>query len=156
MEGSSLSMSIRIRRDRLCELLQRHSMKKRKIILMDTRGVTLIGVLVSALILSVGILALVRIFSATPRINASTERISRSTNLAQDKIEEFRALGYDSLESLINASATTGVDTSGFIIREYGLAFDTLNTIRIEIRCFGQSAVWGGEVKVVTLLSRHD
>jgi hypothetical protein len=138
-------------------------MKKRKIILIDSKGVSLISVLVASLILAVGILGLVRIFSASPSINAVTDRISLSTNYAQDKIEEFRALGYDSLELAINAGETTGVDTIGHIIRGYYVVFDTTldslnNIIQIGVICSWQPLPAGGwrEVKLVTLLSRHD
>lgn len=133
-------------------------MHKKKILLTENRGFTLVSVLVSSLILAVGILALVRIFSASPIVNAVTDRISRSTNYAQDKIEEFRALGYDSLEVAINANDTTGIDTIGHIMREYRLTFDTLNTIRVEVRCFWQPLPAGGgrEVRFVTLVSKHD
>lgn len=133
-------------------------MHKRKIILRDIRGFSLVSVLVGSFILTVGILALVRIFSTTPIVNVVTDRISRSTNYAQDKIEKFRTLGYNSLETAINANDTTGIDTIGHIIREYRLSFYTFNTIRVEVRCFWRplSAGGGREVKLVTLVSRHN
>jgi len=132
-------------------------MHKKKILLTDNRGFTLISVLVASLILSVGLLALVRIFSASPLINAVTDRISQSTNYAQDKIEEFRALGYDSLEALINAGVTTDIDTIGHIIREDSLSFDTVDLIRIEVKCSWQPLSIGGgkKVRFVTLMSKR-
>ncbi len=135
-------------------------MHKKKILLTDNRGFTLISVLVASLILSVGLLALVRIFSASPLINAVTDRISQSTNYAQDKIEEFRALGYDSLEALITAGVTTDIDTIGHIIREYSLSFDTVDVdlIQMEVECSWQPLSIGGgkKVRFVTLMSKHD
>jgi len=126
---------------------------------IDNNGFTLISVLVTALILSVGLLALVRIFSASPLINVVTDRISQSTNYAQDKIEEFRALGYDSLEVMINAGDTTGTDTIGHIIRKYHLAFDTVDVdlIQMEVECSWQPLSIGGgkKVRFVTLMSKR-
>ena len=124
---------------------------------IDNNGFTLISVLVTSLILAVGLLALVRIFSASPLINAVTDRISQSTNYAQDKIEEFRALGYDSLKIAMTAGDTTGIDTIGHIIREYNLFFDALDLIRVEVTCSWQPLPVGGgkEVRLVTLLYKH-
>ncbi|MEA3431141.1 MAG: prepilin-type N-terminal cleavage/methylation domain-containing protein [candidate division WOR-3 bacterium] len=139
-------------------LLSRITMHK-KILLIDNNGFTLISVLVTSLILAVGLLALVRIFSASPLINAVTDRISQSTSYAQDKIEEFRALGYDSLETMINAGDTTGIDTIGHIIRKYHLTFDTVDVdlIQMEVECSWQPLSIGGgkKVRFVTLMSRH-
>ncbi len=132
-------------------------MKKRIIIFRDD-GYSLISVMVASLILAVGIIALLRIFSVNPFVNASTDRISRATNYAQDKIEEFRAIGHSALLDTINLGYTTRIDTIGPIIRRYDLSVDTLNTIRIDIRCYWQPLLMGGgrdTLRFITNISEH-
>lgn len=128
-----------------------------KFIIFSCDGFSLVTVLVTAFVLAVGIIALLRIFSINPFVTASTDRISRATNYAQYKIEEFRSIGYDPLIDSINAGYTTGIDTIGNIIRRYDLYIDTLNTIRIDVRCYWQPLPAGGgdTVRLITNLSNH-
>ena len=130
----------------------------RKNIISRSSGYSLISVMVASLILGIGIVALMRIFTVNPFVNATTDRISQATNYAEYKVEEFRAVGYESLSDTINGGNTTGTDTIGHIIRRYDLSFDTLNTIRVEVSCYWHPLIVGvvDTVRLITLVSKYD
>ena len=90
---------------------------------MNNRGFTLIEVLVSTLLLAIGVLAMVRLFPTASIVNARADRISQATILAEDKIEQIRSMGYDSLKNLISAGADVNAQDK-FEITPLLLAYD--------------------------------
>jgi len=57
----------------------------------QSRGFTLLEVLVSLVILSVALLALAGLMATTVRNNGYGETLTEATTIAQDKLEEFKA-----------------------------------------------------------------
>ncbi len=129
-----------------------------KIIISRKNGFSLVSVMVASLILGIGIVSLMRIFTVNPFVNATTDRLSQATNYAQDKIEELRALGYISLVDTINAGYTTETDSIGHIVRRYILSVNTVSTVQVDVRCYWQALPIGvvDTVRLITLVSGHD
>jgi type II secretory pathway pseudopilin PulG len=60
----------------------------------DERGMTLIEVVVASVMLVVGVLALLTVFSTSAHLNTRSEREAQATAWAQRQIEGYRALDY--------------------------------------------------------------
>jgi len=61
---------------------------------MNSKGFTLIEILVSLVILSFSLLALAGLMVTTTRNNSFGGRITEAATFAQDKLEEFRAVSW--------------------------------------------------------------
>jgi prepilin-type N-terminal cleavage/methylation domain-containing protein len=61
------------------------------------RGLTLIELLVSVIIISIGLMALSGIFPMGSRARLEAESITRAMELAEEKIEELRVMGYEGM-----------------------------------------------------------
>ena len=77
-------------------------------------GLTLIEVMISVLILSFAVAVFAPLYPISMRMRSKAENVTRATTLAQQKIEQARALPYSSLtysrlqsNSLIDASPNT-------------------------------------------------
>jgi len=70
----------------------------KSVIRRDT-GFTLIEVVVALLVLTIGLLGMAALAISVMQGNKSSNQISTATALAQDKMEEFRGLGYEGLPS---------------------------------------------------------
>ncbi len=64
----------------------------------NNQGFSLIETMVAMLILTIGILAIAKIFPLATQISKGNERVTVAVNLAQAKIEEITALDYNELE----------------------------------------------------------
>lgn len=62
-------------------------------------GFTLIEILVALVILGVSLLALAGLMVTTTRNNASAGQVTEAATLAQDKLEELRAIPWDRVAS---------------------------------------------------------
>ncbi|MBI2050720.1 MAG: prepilin-type N-terminal cleavage/methylation domain-containing protein [Parcubacteria group bacterium] len=76
----------------------------------DNRGITLVEVLISMAVLSIGILGLLQAFPLATRTERSLEMEAIANHLAQEKMESFQALAYEdiaigTLESGVAADA---------------------------------------------------
>jgi prepilin-type N-terminal cleavage/methylation domain-containing protein len=74
-------------------MLQMHSDKKK--MQMNSKGFTLIEVLIVMAIFSIGILAVAAMQMTSTRGNASAIRITEATALAENQIENLMQLSYD-------------------------------------------------------------
>ena len=128
--------------------------------LQNNKGFSLISAMVASLLLAVGILALTRIFPQSAVINANADRVSMATNLAEDKIEELRALGYAVLRDTIIHGHTAGTDTVGQILRQYNLVLDTPYTgiVQVRVKCSWKNAgrVDSSVVELATFISSYE
>lgn len=70
-------------------------MKRRR----KSHGFTLIEILVALVILGVSLLALAGLMVTTTRNNASAGQVTEAATLAQDKLEELRAIPWDRVVS---------------------------------------------------------
>lgn len=61
------------------------------------KGFTIIEILVSMIILTIGVLAVVILFPSGFRLSAVSKEMTVATNLAQEKMEEKFALTYENL-----------------------------------------------------------
>lgn len=80
--------------------------------LKGTRGFTLVEIMVALLVLTVGFLGVIGLLYTTIDRNRFAGQITEATTLAQDKIEQLKALGYaaagtNSTETGLTATATT-------------------------------------------------
>ena len=67
--------------------------------LMNSKGFTLIEMLVAMIILSIALLALAGLMVTTTRNNSFGGHITEAATLAQDKLEEFRAIAWNGIVS---------------------------------------------------------
>jgi len=67
--------------------------------LMKSKGFTLIEMLISLIILSLALLALAGLMVATTKNNSFGGRITEAATFAQDKLEEFRVIPWDTILS---------------------------------------------------------
>ena len=129
-------------------------------IILNRKGMTITAAMVSCLILTVGILALLKIFPQSAVINAATNRLNMAVNLAEDKIEEIRAIRYEALRDTIANGHGSGVDTVGYIVREYALLPDVpySDVIQLTVRCYWKNPgrQSSSAIEVVTLISAHE
>lgn len=63
----------------------------------NTNGFTLLEILIAALILSVGFLGMAGIATSVMRGDATSSRLTVGTNLAHEKMEEIRGLGFSGM-----------------------------------------------------------
>jgi type IV pilus assembly protein PilV len=64
---------------------------------LKSNGFTLIEVLIALVILAISLLALAGLMTTTTKNNSVGGRITEAATLAQDKLEELRALPWDSI-----------------------------------------------------------
>jgi len=64
---------------------------------LNSKGFTLIEVLVALVILAVSLLALAGLMTTTTKNNASGGHLTEAATFAQDKLEELRAMPWNSL-----------------------------------------------------------
>jgi type IV pilus assembly protein PilV len=64
---------------------------------LKSNGFSLIEVLISLVILAISLLALAGLMTTTTRNTASGGRLTEAATLAQDKLEELRAIPWDSI-----------------------------------------------------------
>jgi len=64
---------------------------------LNSKGFTLIEVLISLVILAVSLLALAGLMTTSTRNTASGGRLTEAATFAQDKLEELRAMSWESL-----------------------------------------------------------
>jgi type IV pilus assembly protein PilV len=64
---------------------------------LRSRGFSLIEVLVSLVILSISLLALAGLMTTTTKNNAFGGHLTEAATFAQDKLEEFRAMRWESI-----------------------------------------------------------
>ncbi len=84
--------------------------------LISKEGFTLIEVLTSMVIFSIGVLGLAPLIIATIQGNSFGDDMTRATLLAQGKIEELRNVNYDLMSS--------GQDTVGTVQRQWTVQKD--------------------------------
>ena len=73
---------------------------------LNSKGFTLIEVLVSLVILAISLLALAGLMTTSTRNTASGGRLTEAATFAQDKLEELRAIKWDDV--LTNSDSVTG------------------------------------------------
>lgn len=120
------------------------------------KGFSIIEAIASCVILAIVVVALINFFPVSSTMNAKADRLSEATLNAEDKIEEFRALGFQALEDTISAGYTTGTDTMGHIIREWNLTL-LENIIEVDINCKWRTpgAPGHSDIRVITQISDH-
>lgn len=64
---------------------------------LNSKGFTLIEVLIALIILAISLLALAGLMTTTTKNNSVGGRITEAATLAQDKLEELRASPWDSI-----------------------------------------------------------
>jgi type II secretory pathway pseudopilin PulG len=99
-------------------------------ILRSNQGFTIIEALASTVILALTVVGVINLFPVSSALNARAERRNEAMILTEDKIEEFRSLGFLCVKDTILGGFTTGADTFSHIIRNWTL---TLNGTLIEV-----------------------
>ncbi|OGP70454.1 MAG: hypothetical protein A2W09_09220 [Deltaproteobacteria bacterium RBG_16_50_11] len=99
--------------------------------LTNSRGFTLIEVLIALVILSVSLLALASLTAVTTKNNAFGSHVTEAATFAQDKLEELRAIRWDQIVSSNDQkTGSTGIAYS----RNWNVAQNgSLKTITISV-----------------------
>ena len=100
---------------------------------MKSKGFTLLEILIALVILSITLLALAGLMVRTTRNNSFGGHMTEAATFAQDKLEEFRAIGWVKIPP-----NTTGVDnpngaTGIAYTRNWGVAPNPINADLKEI-----------------------
>lgn len=118
-------------------------------------GFTLIEVLISMVLLTVGLLGTVALLTGIMRGNTYSNRLTTATTLAQDKLEEVRRLGYSNTASSDTTDTEDYNAISGFPLYKRVTLTDTdspaVNMKRITVTVYWDSG--GGPVVLKTILS---
>ncbi len=118
-----------------------------------SNGFTLIEVLVSLVILAISLLALAGLMNTTTKNNAFGGRLTEAATFAQDKLEELRAMSWESISG--NSDKVTG--STGIIydrsweVGETDPKNDHLKKIEVTIRW---SDVTSHSLKFTSVLSK--
>jgi len=102
-------------------------------VLLNSKGFTLLEILMAVIILSISLLALAGLMSLTTRNNSFGNHVTEAATFAQDKLEELRAVPWGNI--------TTGADsTTGSTGINYGRNWnvvpnpaDSLRTVTVTI-----------------------
>lgn len=122
-------------------------------------GLTLIEVMIAVLVLSFAVAVFAPLYPASMRLRSKAENVTRATTLAQQKLEQVRALPYTSLtysglqtNSVIDASPTTSpysftsVDSLASKLPQ-GAGTLTLSTPATDLKQIDVTVTWGGLVQ---------
>jgi len=82
-----------------------------KLFRLDSKGMTLIEVLIALAVLSIALLAMAMTSLSVMRGNATNDMVTQAATVAQDKMEELKNIPFDSLSS--------GNDTAGDYTRQW-------------------------------------
>ncbi|MDI6762088.1 MAG: prepilin-type N-terminal cleavage/methylation domain-containing protein [Thermodesulfobacteriota bacterium] len=77
---------------------------------LNSKGFTLIEVLVALVILAVSLLALAGMMTTTTKNNAFGGNLTEAATLAQDRLEELRVTDWDNIVNGSNASSIRGLN----------------------------------------------
>ncbi|HPG58166.1 MAG TPA: prepilin-type N-terminal cleavage/methylation domain-containing protein [Candidatus Wallbacteria bacterium] len=92
-------------------------------LICSAKGVTFVEILIALAILAVAILPSVNVFTSFKKYTIHTEDVQTALRLAQEKIEEYRAVSYPELKALIisgqknpepNVQVTSQQNAAGF------------------------------------------
>jgi len=98
---------------------------------LNSKGFTLIEVLISLVILAVSLLALAGLMTTSTRNAASGGRLTEAATFAQDKLEELRAMSWESIP-LNQTSADSPISRPGI---QYDRSWITnLNALNPDIK----------------------
>ncbi len=100
---------------------------------MKSKGFSLIEILIALVILSIALLGLAGLMVQTTRNNSFGGRMTEAATLGQDKLEEFRAIGWEKISP--NTSGVDHPDGAGGIqfTRNWGVAPNASNANLKEI-----------------------
>ncbi len=102
--------------------------------LTKSDGFTLIEILVALIILSVSLLALAGLMVTTTKNNSFGNHMTEAATLAQDKLEELRAIRWENISEGLNTDQQNG-STGNNYTRDWNVATNgSLKTISITIR----------------------
>lgn len=113
----------------------------------DSRGFTLLEVLMALAFLSVALLALAQMSAIAIRGNAVGAKLTQGINLAQDKLEELKNLSYTQI-----VATGDGTDVTESITRSWTITTPTPGLAQIQV-----AATWtdmNGKVKTVRLTTQ--
>ncbi len=98
-------------------------------------GFSLIEVLIALVILSIALLGMASLMSSATKYNASGNRLTEATTLAQDKLETLRITPWTQIVSSTTADAIVGSNgtnyTRGWVVVPNG--DDTLRTVTLTV-----------------------
>lgn len=129
-----------------------------KICVIYVKGFSIVEALVTCVILGVIVLAVIRLFPTSAVVNARADRVSEAAVVAEDKIEEFRSMGFDALKNIILTGYNTGTDTIGYIIRDWALTDSVEDVVRADVICSWRvpGGLGSSSTRVITQISKHD
>jgi len=129
-----------------------------KICVICVKGFSIIEAIVSCVILGIIVLAVIRLFPTSAVVNARADRMSEAAVVAEDKIEQFRCMGFDELKNLITTGYNTGTDTVGHITRSWTLTDSIENVVQVDVICSWRVPGSPGysSARVMTQVSKHD
>jgi prepilin-type N-terminal cleavage/methylation domain-containing protein len=133
----------------------------------DNQGFSLVEVLVSVFIVTVALLAIIKIFPFGMQINKASENLTVANGLAQSKIEQLTSMAYDDLNVGTIEPRTHVPDSNSIYERQSVINYlnSNLQTTttdqglkKITVTIYWPSAIQGAESKTFTLttiISQH-
>lgn len=105
---------------------------------ITSKGFTLIEILISLVVLSISLLALAGLMVTTTRNTSFGGHMTEAATFAQDKLEQFRAMGWEHItpDSTDVATGSTGINYSrNWTVVENG----TLKTVTVTVNWTDQT-----------------
>ncbi len=116
-----------------------------------SEGFTLIEVLVTLIILSVSLLALAALMAKTTRSNSFGGHITEAATLAQDKLEELRAVQWSTIAEGETSDQKNGCTGINFIRDIHVQQSGNIKTITITVKWFDPS---GHSIRLISAMSQ--
>ena len=120
-------------------------------------GFSIIEVIVSCVILGIAVLGFMNFFPTSSTMNARADRRNEAGVLAEDKIEELRAIGFGVLKDSIAAGDTTETNTIGHIIRTWTIR-DSSSLIIADVNCIWRTpgAPGHSNLRIMTQIANYE
>lgn len=131
----------------------------------SNKGFSIIEAIATCVILGIVVVALINFFPTSALLNARADRQVKATLLAEELIESFRVISFDSLKILIATGNDSGCCLinpdalpGGWQYRRNWSLVDSNDVIQVEVRCSWPTPGGSGmsDVRVVTLISNYE
>jgi prepilin-type N-terminal cleavage/methylation domain-containing protein len=120
------------------------------------RGMTMVELMIALIVLSIGLLGLAALFPAGRRFSTRDRMITTATDLAEQKMEQLRALDYSDLDLTLGTHPTASGEAVGNNNRY--TRWWTVTQVATDLRCADVrvtwTATWPETTRVLTYFKR--
>ncbi len=103
-------------------------------------GFTLIEIMIAIAIIAIGIFGVMSLIITVMKGNTLSKRVTTATTIAQDKMEDFKRMDYDSIKD--DADFYSGTDTTTYDIYYYQKVTVTPDDPAIDTKTIGVGIFW--------------